>query len=925
MNWNRVLLIFMSMLFVISIAFSETVVRKEPADAWKDESGLPQPSSMDNAKFEAFLYEFLRERVYADTSKHWGVDKRIRDTGPFIKDTYYGIHPAVRMYYSPKFLKWVVDGRNGNPPNGSVIIKEMFSGPAIKYRGMTDEQLADTSMLKMWTVMIRDSSASWDGWYWGSYNAGQAIDDPAYYDPKKGFRPSHSGFSTYCLRCHAAPEDHLTFSSKENIKGQEGNPIQYTYDQTWDPLPQATKVTTVGEKDNAYGEHAANYLDIIAAWFPKNRISQSKNPNYQDFKEMFSKNKGLEQSEVKTIPPRGFDHTVVTPGNTLQFTTSDNCMPCHSGSNSTAYGVNMFIADENGPGGKGWNISPYGEWQGSMMGLAGRDPIFFAQLESERAVHNQNGLPEMLQNTCLSCHGVMGQRQFHIDNGENKKPFLEKYVFEKGSDPNSIYGGLARDGISCMVCHQIVDSGGPLIDIATGKFKVDPPGTHEKTKDGKNISWIYGPYEKVSSHPMMEGLGMRPKYNSFIKESRLCASCHTVYLPVFDGKGKPVEDSKDKTGKMHVYEQSTYLEWQNSIYQNEVYPISSEMKTCQGCHMPETFPFAPGGKRIKNVQIANVQDQSYPQADHQADFDSLFVERRDTFSRHTLLGINQFGLEMFNQFDSILGIYKLDYMTGSPIMEQAISSSQILATEQTAQLEVLALSQKGNVLNAEIEVRSLVGHRFPSGVGFRRAFLEFRVKNEKGETIWVSGNTNSLGVILGADGKQLPSEFFKIVDGKQSYQPHHDTITSEDQVQIYQELVKDPEGNFTTSFISIFKHVKDNRLLPKGWKQYPKAIIDPKQREATWPKGKAKDDKDFVGGSDKITYQVKVPAGQKAATIEVSLYYQAIPPYYLKDRFDTATGDAGQRLLYLTSNLDLSKTNIGDWKLKVTSLTMNCE
>ena len=26
------------------------------------------------------------------------------------------------------------------------------------------------------------------------------------------------------------------------------------------------------------------------------------------------------------------------------------------------------------------NVSPYGEWRWSPMGLAGRDPIFFAQL-----------------------------------------------------------------------------------------------------------------------------------------------------------------------------------------------------------------------------------------------------------------------------------------------------------------------------------------------------------------------------------------------------------------------------------------------------------------------------------------------------------------------------------------------------------------
>ncbi len=912
MNWNRILVVLMTLLFIITIGFS---VKPDffRGDAWTGESGLPQPSSLSNAEFEAKLYPWLQDRVYA-TMPGWQVDKRVRDTGPFIKNVYYGVHPAVRMYYSPRFFKWLQGGRVGNPPNGSVIVKEMLPAPAIKYHNMPDAQIVDS--LYMWTVMIRDSGASWDGWYWGSYNGphgsnpAQAIDDPEYYDPEKGFRPAHSGFATYCMRCHAAPEDDLTFSALDNIKGQPGNPIQYTYDQSWMPADTVP--------DDFYGEHAPAHHDNIAYKMAKRRTARAKNPNYKQFTNFFTEQQAVSKSDVQVIPPRTFDHVTSLPSGPLQFISSDNCMPCHSGSNSTAYGVNMFIPDTTAPGEKGWNVSPYGEWQGSMMGLAGRDPIFFAQLESEMAIHDQDTLPGFLQNTCLSCHGVMGQRQFH--NDDKGHFYKEKFVFEKDDEPYSLYGSLSRDGISCMVCHQIVNKDEPLIDIATGKFNVSSPGEFE-TKDGKDISWIYGPYEEVSTHPMMEGLGIRPKYSSFIKESRLCSSCHTVYLPVFKGDGQPVKDPKDPTGYKNIYEQSTYLEWQNSAYQNETAPIGNDVKTCQTCHMPTTFPYDESGKPIKNTQIANVQDQSYPEADHLAPFDSLFVARRDTFHRHTLLGINQFGLEMFNQFDSILGIYKLDYMTGSPVIPQAIHSSQVLATQNTADVEVLSLSQKGTKVDAEVKVTSKVGHRFPSGVGFRRAFLEFQVKDASGRVVWISGKTNGVGVILGPDGKPLPSEFFDEDPRtkEQMYQPHHKVITREDQVQIYQELVKNYEGRFTTSFIAIYDHVKDNRLLPKGWKKYTNAIQDPKQLEATWPKGKAVKDKDFGEGGDRITYQITLPEGIQAASVEATLYYQSIPPYYLRDRFMTAKGSAGQRLYYLAANLDLRKTNIRNWKLKVAS------
>ena len=905
---GRHLLIVISMfVFGISLAFSV----RGPGDAqdWPQDNALPRPSSMDNASFEKVLYPWLQERVYA-TLPGWDVDKRVRDTGPFIKDTYYGVHPAVRMYYSPSMIKWLREGRIGNPPNGSIVVKEMYAAPAIKYHGMSDEQIADS--LGMWTVMIRDSGATWDGWYWGAYNTGQAIDDPEYYDLQKGFRPAHSGFSTYCMRCHAAPEDDMTFSSLRNVKGEKGDPIQYTYDQTWmpkDPTP-----------DDYYGEHSPAFHDRIATLMPLMRKLKEQNPNYAAFTRFFDEMKPVPRQDVKAIPPRTFDHVTSLPTGPLQFISADNCMPCHSGSNSTAYGVNMFVPDPGAPGGKGWNVSPYGEWQGSMMGLAGRDPIFFAQLESEVTIHHQDTLPGMLQNTCLSCHGVMGQRQFHLD--EQGHFYKKSYVMETGSDPYSLYGSLSRDGISCMVCHQIVDNGEPLIDIATGKFNVSAPGEFEK-QDGRNISWIYGPYEDVSTHPMLEGLGMRPKYSSLIKESKLCSSCHTVYLPVFKENGQPVADSKDPTGTKHVYEQATYLEWQNSAYQNEVSPAGSDVRTCQSCHMPTTFPYDESGKALTNLQVANVQDQSYPEADHLAPFDSLFVARRDTFHRHTLLGINQFGLEMFNQFDSLLGIYKVDYMTGAPIIPQAIHASQVLASQNTARVEVNNHELSGNKLRADVQVTSLVGHRFPSGVGFRRAFLEFLVKDANGNVVWASGRTNSLGVILGPDGKPLPTEFFDVdpKTGKQSYQPHHKVITRQDQVQIYQELVKNYEGKFTTSFISIYEHVKDNRLLPKGWQKNPPAIKDPKQREATWPVGGASKDKDFTGGGDLVSYQITLPEGVKAASVEAALYYQSIPPYYLKDRFETAKGSSGQRLYYLASNLNLRNTNIKEWKLKVASVS----
>ena len=85
-------------------------------------------------------------------------------------------------------------------------------------------------------------------------------------------------------------------------------------------------------------------------------------------------------------------------------------------------------------------------------------------------------------------------------------------------------------------------------------------------------------------------------------------------------------------------------------------------------------------------------------------------------------------------------------------------------------------------------------------------------------------------------------------------------------------------------------------------------------------------DPDYVDGegTDRITYRINLPPGVDSSlvTVQATLYYQAIPPYYLNDRFKAApTGAATQRLYYLASHLKLEGTPAENWKLKIASAT----
>ena len=119
-------------------------------------------------------------------------------------------------------------------------------------------------------------------------------------------------------------------------------------------------------------------------------------------------------------------------------------------------------------------------------------------------------------------------------------------------------------------------------------------------------------------------------------------------------------------------------------------------------------------------------------------------------------------------------------------------------------MNIVSLQNTGSALQADVQVVNLAGHSFPSGVGFRRAFLEFRVLDGPGNTLWVSGQTSNDGVILDNSGNPLVTEFF--APNQQAYQPHYNQanpITRDDQVQIYEELALNPEGQLTTSFLAL--------------------------------------------------------------------------------------------------------------------------
>jgi len=889
----------------------------------KHESGLPLPSTFaknnDPASYQKILSDFLAKDTYETLG--WCSDKSVRDTGPFIAGAYYGTHPVVRVWYSPNFARWMLSGRKGDVPDGAMIIKEQFdTPPAGQYDGWTEAQIHQYFFDHYdWTVMIRDKNGAADGWYWAEVWKG--IQPDSYAAP---FAVFNSGFGLYCVRCHGSAESGLTFSATSNMKGMPGQPLTFRDDYSWwlnRIQPEDARAHAKAEMQESTHPHITN------ANMPRLAVPH---PAISNDWQKFFQNTSVHPAP-NSLPGENYDHVVSPAGKPRHFLTSDQCFGCHSGNR---YGNVMLAADARVDSKPLVNIGPYGEWRWSPMGLAGRDPIFYAQLDSEIAYlskHRADKEKEIV-NLCFSCHGAMGQRQLTLDT-QGKEQFNPSFVQVTDlANPKFMYGALARDGISCAVCHHIKPTLDKSLmqfidDDATGQFQYTPADE------------LHGPFEKPVTIPMNNSLLIKPVHDSYTQNARICGTCHTIHLPVLDAAetGQEHDKTAECQAEKFSFEQATYLEWINSAYENEIDPGSHQSaKTCQDCHMKGTL----NGNQIQ-TQIAVVEDNKYPATDFRGPDSELNVPMRATgYARHEFQGLNVYLLAMFDQFNEQLGVRKCDYMSSGCSGKEPTSGIPFAfrnfldnAAQETATISVTkpTIDAQGNLI-ADVTITNLTGHRFPSGVSFRRAFIDFAVHSTStGEVLFESGRTNTIGAITDMNNNVLPSEQNgSMGPNGLAYQPHFwspgNPITRSDQVQIYEELLKDATGNFTTSFLRQDCHFKDNRILPLGWRKSGPDIkkFHGKPLQETWP-DLVGDDPHYADplgaqGKSVVRYSVALPAGTKLenVTISAQLYYQAIPPYYLLQRFEQAPeGQGTQRLYFMTSTLDTSKTPFPGWKLLV--------
>jgi hypothetical protein len=150
----------------------------------KLEAIVRKPSALPADQYQVELNRFLRAMCHRNREAGWKMDKSVRDSGPFtatlVDGKWVGVsggtHSPLVIWYSPDMIAWLRANRPidaSNEParpapvlDGAIMVKELYSpSPAAACR--IDDLTRFRPDTKGYSVMIRDSAASFDGWYWG--------------------------------------------------------------------------------------------------------------------------------------------------------------------------------------------------------------------------------------------------------------------------------------------------------------------------------------------------------------------------------------------------------------------------------------------------------------------------------------------------------------------------------------------------------------------------------------------------------------------------------------------------------------------------------------------------------------------------------------------------------------------------------------
>ncbi len=466
-------------------------------------------------------------------------------------------------------------------------------------------------------------------------------------------------------------------------------------------------------------------------------------------------------------------------------------------------------------------------WETSVMAQATRDPYWHAVVGSE--LDNFPMLEDTINDKCLVCHAPTAHdlaRKAGLDLrlfdklDEETGEVLQQGIYSM--DDSSELFNHAMDGVTCTLCHQMDGTNFGTDESMTGGFVINGSPTGDISDRP-----AYGQYENPEVAYMKNNSNFTPIYGPHISKSESCATCHNLNIEPVDPQGNKVADIE------HFAEQAIYTEWLLSDYAVG----RPKEASCQDCHMP---------KLTEEVVIAQGANQTRPD-----------------FAEHTFLGANTVMQDMFKNFATELGIDPtLDFDAAIARNREFLKTSATVTVSQ-GQVE-------SGKLNFDVGIENHTGHKLPGGYHSRRVYLHVQVLDSNNELVFESGKMQPNGLIVGVNEDVNPD----------IYEPHYDVITNETQVQVYQAIVSDVNGDRTHSLLAGSGYLKDNRLTPSGFDKFAVANVT-SLPSSFGVFGNAMDnDPDFNDGRDVVKYrldleELDIPQGG-IFTVVADLRYQPL-------------------------------------------------
>ncbi|MGB0716322.1 MAG: hypothetical protein ACPGXK_10615 [Phycisphaerae bacterium] len=490
-----------------------------------------------------------------------------------------------------------------------------------------------------------------------------------------------------------------------------------------------------------------------------------------------------------------------------EFVSSSNCRLCHEF---------QPAAEDEDP----QHTAIYREWSGSMMGQSARDPMLYACLAI--AQQDAPGAGDM----CLRCHTAGA------------------WISGRSDPPDgSALRALDRDGVSCSVCHRMVD---PVLKVdspfpdAGILANIDPlplyPGGGNFVMDPEDRR--RGPFDDVT--PPHQWLA-----SPFHTRSEMCATCHDVSNPMYVrqddgtyalGTLNAAHPTADKFDMFPI--ERTYSEWLNSEFATFGVDMGGRfggnktvVSSCQDCHMPDV---TGQGCIIPGTPV------------------------RDNMPSHELAGGNAWAQDMIWNLYGENGIIADDNLNYEYLQRGKDAAREML--ERAATLE---LSQTGNSVN--VRIVNETGHKLPTGY-------------PEGRRMWIN-------VVFYDDTMQVLAE-----------RGHYDDVTAwltTTDTKVYEcQLGIDDDVSVATglpagkTFHFVLNNVvlKDNRIPPRGFTNTAFEDVQAAPVAASYADGQYWDDTLY-----------DIPPG--TSRVDVSLYYQSASREFIEFLRDTnVTNDAGDIL-----------------------------